>query len=369
MAVGHQAKALAKSSRYASAHAIVADPFAAPTEFTNDIAALVAQWKADIVLPVTEQSNLALLPQRERVAPAIVAAGSYAAFQRVSDKELVLATAARLGMHVPRQVLAPTRAAAQRLDSDAALAFPVVIKPARSVVGGDHFKVLHARDVDEYRERLASLPDHAFPLLVQQRIVGRGQGIFLLVWGGELVASFAHRRLREMPPSGGASVLSESIPADAELLRLSRALLEELGWQGVAMVEFKVETATGRAFIMEINGRFWGTTQLAIDAGVDFPALLVSATVGAALPAAPNYRAGLQLRQWWGDVDYLIARLRHSPARLSLPPDAPGRRRVLGEFLSWRSNRSLDAFRLYDPWPFLRDSAEWLRGKLRRGET
>jgi predicted ATP-grasp superfamily ATP-dependent carboligase len=369
MAVGHKATALAKSSRYALAHEMVANPFTEPAQFTNDIALLVGRWRADVVLPVAEQSHLALLPQRERLAPAIVAAGSYDAFRHVSDKDLVLATAARLGIHVPRQVLVPDRDAARRSEDDAALAFPVVLKPARSVVGGNHFSVLHARDLAEYRERLASLPDHAFPLLVQQRIVGRGQGVFLLVWGGELVASFAHRRLREMPPSGGASVLSESIPADPELVRLSRALLDELGWDGVAMVEYKVETATGRAFIMEINGRFWGTTQLAIDAGVDFPALLVAAALGDTLPAAPAYRDGVRLRQWWGDVDHLITRLRHSPTKLSLPADAPSNRRVLGEFLRWRSNSSLDAFRLDDPRPFLRDTATWLRGRLLRGDA
>jgi predicted ATP-grasp superfamily ATP-dependent carboligase len=367
MAVGHKAQALAKASRFACAHEMVANPFSEPGQFTNDIAALVTRWNADVVLPVAEQSHLALLPHRERLAPAIVAAGSFEAFRRVSDKDLVLATAATLGIHVPRQVLVPDPDRARRLETDGALEFPVVIKPARSVVGGNHFSVLHARDVTEFRARLASLPDHAFPLLVQQRIVGRGQGIFLLVWSGELVASFAHRRLREMPPSGGASVLSESIHADAELVRLSRALLDELGWQGVAMVEFKVETATGRAFLMEINGRFWGTTQLSIDAGVDFPALLVAATCGDALQAPATYREGVRLRQWWGDVDYLITRLRHSPTKLSLPQDAPSNRRVLSEFLRWNTASRFDAFRLDDPKPFLRDSVAWIRGRLGRG--
>ncbi|MEO8623419.1 MAG: ATP-grasp domain-containing protein [bacterium] len=369
MAVGHKEKALAKASRYASAREMVANPFTEPARFTDDIVALVARWNADVVLPVAEQSHLALLPHRERLAPAVVAAGSVDAFHRVSDKDLVLATAARLGIHVPGQVHVPDRDAARRLEHEAVLEFPVVIKPARSVVGGNHFSVLHARDASEFRERIASLPDHAFPLLVQQRIVGRGQGIFLLVWNGDLVASFAHRRLREMPPSGGASVLSESIRADSELVRLSRALLDELGWQGVAMVEFKVETATGRAFLMEINGRFWGTTQLSIDAGVDFPALLVAAASGDVLQSPPSYREGVRLRQWWGDVDYLITRLRHSATKLSLPQDAPSNRRVLSEFLRWSAASRFDAFRLDDPMPFLRDSSAWLRGRLKRGNT
>lgn len=366
--VGHKARALAKASRYASAHEMVANPFTEPARFTDDLVALAERWNTEVVVLVAEQSHLALLPSRHRISPAVVAAGSLDAFHRVSDKELVLATASRLGMHVPRQVHVADRDAATRPGHVEALEFPVVVKPARSVAGGSHFSVLHARDASEYRMRLASLPDHAFPLLVQQRIVGRGQGIFVLVWDGRLVASFAHRRLREMPASGGASVLSESVHADAELVRESCQLLDALGWNGVAMVEFKVETSTGRAFLMEINGRFWGTTQLAIDAGVDFPALLVSAALGHTVSAPPEYRSGVRLRQWWGDVDHLITRLRHAPEKLSLPPDAPGNLRVVRDFLSWQPGSRLDAFRLDDPLPFLRDSASWLRTRLRRSE-
>ena len=40
------------------------------------------------------------------------------------------------------------------------------------------------------------------------------------------------------------------------------------------MVEFKLDARDGVAKLMEINGRFWGSLQLAVDAGVDFPAIL-----------------------------------------------------------------------------------------------
>ena len=55
-----------------------------------------------------------------------------------------------------------------------------------------------------------------------------------------------------------------------EKQRLKQELLDELNWHGVAMVEFKV-TEDGTPYLMEINTRFWGSLQLAIDAGVDFP--------------------------------------------------------------------------------------------------
>src|SRR5678815_1154177 len=91
---------------------------------------------------------------------------------------------------------------------------------------------------------------------------------------------FAHRRIREKPPSGGVSVLSESVAADPETVRKSLALLSALDWNGTAMVEYKQDRVTGQRYLMEINGRFWGSLQLAIDAGVDFPALLVAAALG-----------------------------------------------------------------------------------------
>ena len=51
-----------------------------------------------------------------------------------------------------------------------------------------------------------------------------------------------------------------------EWIQQAERLLKSVNWSGVAMVEFKVDEATGRPYLMEINGRFWGPLQLAIDA-------------------------------------------------------------------------------------------------------
>ena len=82
-------------------------------------------------------------------------------------------------------------------------------------------------------------------------------------------AVFAHRRLREKPPSGGVSVYRESVAPDPSLVARAAALLAGLGWRGVAMVEMKTDARTGTPYLMEVNGRFWGSLQLAVDAGVD----------------------------------------------------------------------------------------------------
>ena len=74
-------------------------------------------------------------------------------------------------------------------------------------------------------------------------------------------------------------VLGEFYPAqvrraDVVLLNkidlASEQLLGDLAFHGVAMVEFR-RTPDGRAALMEVNPRLWGSLQLAIDAStIDF---------------------------------------------------------------------------------------------------
>jgi predicted ATP-grasp superfamily ATP-dependent carboligase len=263
---------------------------------------------------------------------------------------------------VPRQLELASRDAVPN-EIDPAL-FPGVLKPAHSVQAGALFRVMYADDAGAARRTLAELPPSAFPLLVQQRIVGRGTGIFVLVWNGRLVAAFAHRRLREQPPSGGASVYCESIAMDDDLLTRSLALLNAFQWQGVAMVEYKREHATGVPYIMEVNARFWGSLQLAVDAGVDFPVLLARAALGEPTGERPRYREGLRLRSWWADVDHLLVRMRHSPERLALPADAPSRWKVLSDFLRWRRVDRMETFRADDAAPFLVDTRQWIASRV-----
>jgi hypothetical protein len=135
------------------------------------------------------------------------------------------------------------------------------------------------------------------------------------------------------------------------------------------MVEFKEDVRTGMPYLMEINGRFWGSLQLAIDAGVDFPLLLQhafgSASSARALPKTPpDYKVGVQSRWLLGDLDHLIALVK----RPSLASDAglsPGRLRALGRFLRPCGRRSkFEVARASDLRPFLREVGDWIANVL-----
>ena len=316
------------------------------------------RWKPDVVLPVTDPALRALLPVREALIGTIPF-GAAEVVRRTADKPEVLRLAATLGLHVPHQIelSGPEGAGISTL---AGLCWPLVVKPGSSVTDGPDgpikLGVSWAHDIEGLRATLRALPAAAFPVLLQERIEGPGTGVFLLRWGGRTIAEFAHERIREKPPSGGVSVCCVSVSPDRELVADAESLLAALEWQGPAMVEFKRDAKTGVAYLMEINGRFWGSLQLAVDAGVDFPRLLVDAALGRPASIRPIGHPGVRLRWWWGEVDHLIARIRRRDEGA-----VPGTRlQALRTFLWPGAGTRNEVFRWSDPMPALRETADWL---------
>ncbi len=193
-------------------------------------------------------------------------------------------------------------------------------------------------------------------LLLQQYVQGYGAGVFGLYDRGRPLCFFAHRRLRERPPSGGVSVLSESIEPPAEALECARRVLESRRWHGVAMVEFKVDTQ-GRCWLIEVNARFWGSLQLAVDSGADFPWFLYQLATGQAPQIPDRFALGRRLRWWLGDLDNLYAQLRH-------PAPGVGAWKLLEAAASfavpWVPRLRYELFRWNDPWPACRGLRQYL---------
>jgi predicted ATP-grasp superfamily ATP-dependent carboligase len=362
--VSTSGRSLAGASRWVRAEYPVPDPLDEPAAFGAAVLECVSQKSIDALIPVTEASLLVLLPLRPRFGDVLLPFANAETFERVSDKKAILQSASELGLFVPEQVSLADRDSAAALS----LTFPLVLKPYISVVREEgrnrKLGVVHVSSPAELEASLSALPDAAFPVLAQRRIVGPGTGIFLLIWDGRTHAVFGHRRIREKPPSGGVSAYRESIQVPPEWVDQAEKLLDRVGWRGVAMVEFKIDRDTGRPYLMEVNGRFWGSLQLAIDSGVDFPRLLLDVARDLDVGDAPPYRNGARLRWEWGDVDHLLARVRKSGAELHLPDDAPSRlSTVLHVMLPWRPGERWEVFRPTDPRPFFRESRLWFQRK------
>lgn len=246
---------------------------------------------ADVILPVSTNVVLACARNRERL-PARLPIPPLAAIRRANDKSTVLAAARKAGVPIPVSYAPESD---EELDEVVErLRLPAVVKlrddEGTTLEPGDRYR--RARTRDEVRRAWVELHRiRPFPV-IQERIDGDGYGVGVLAQEGRVLASFAHRRVREYPIAGGPSACCESV-RDPRLLGYAENVVRELGWTGVAMVEFKKDDDYR---LLEVNPRFWGALPLATACGVNFPDRLCRMALGEGVAAPPDVPAGVKLR-------------------------------------------------------------------------
>ncbi len=361
--VGAQGRrSLASVSRWCHDSFVYPDPVRDPQGFLDTLHNEIRQRNIDVLLPVSDITTIPVAEHQDEFKPCRIPMPDADTVKRAADKVEIMDLAARIGVPCPAGIAVDnTHEAVTRA---AEIGFPLVVKPGRSRVRADgrwlSTSVRYASDVAELKKILDDLHPAMFPVLLQERIQGPGVGLFLCCDHGRPVAAFCHQRLREKPPSGGVSVLRESIAVDERARDYAQRLLGELRWHGIAMVEFKRDARDGIPKLMEINGRFWGSLQLAIDAGVDFPALLIRMLDDKTMPAVSGYRTGVRSRWFWGDLDALLMLLMKRAERERLPPAQRGRLKAIVAFLKWQGpDCRFEVLRLDDIRPWLLESWRW----------
>jgi len=95
-------------------------------------------------------------------------------------------------------------------------------------------------------------------------------------------------------------------------------MLDALRWHGVAMVEFKRDEVTDRFWLLEINGRFWGSLPLALSAGIDFPYYLYQLASGTTPHPPSSYAEGVLARDAVAELKHFLKVMAHGKgARLA----------------------------------------------------
>ena len=105
-------------------------------------------------------------------------------------------------------------------------------------------------------------------MLFEQMFPGIGVGVSVLCNQGAILQAFEHHRVRELD---GAGYYRKSAPLDPGRLAAVTRLVAAAAYTGIAMFEFKVDPATGKWILLEVNARPWGSLPLPVALGIDFP--------------------------------------------------------------------------------------------------
>jgi len=275
--------------------------------FVEELTRRISQRAYDMLIPATDAA-LAILSYYSAALRELlhVACPPPNVVERVLNKSLTLEFAQAAGIRMPETYHVSGLSELDALSGQ--IRFPVVAKPAHKS-GETDFKVRYYSNYELLRQAFAEDEQFCSTILLQEFAAGDGVGIEVLMHGGQPVAIFQHSRLKEVPASGGAAAVAVAEPLEPMLVDQALALLRALEWEGVAMVEFRYDRKQRRSALMEVNGRYWGTLALPLQAGVDFPWYEWQIAHGEKPAPPPPYSVGTRwrwtagyLRRWHGLV-------------------------------------------------------------------
>lgn len=341
-------------SRAIQKHVRLPDFRARRDDFIRELTALIQTEGIDMIMPTGDGAMAAVAQHYETLANlAHVGSPSPAVMERVLNKDLTLAAAQKCGIPIAAsRLIEDPSEIATRIEG---LQYPLIAKPTVRD-GKNSYRIKYFITAKDLFNSIAKDDEWLRGALLQEYVPGVGKGIGVLMHKGAPMAMFQHRRVKEFPYTGGVSVTAEAEKIDPVLGDLAVALLREIEWQGIAMVEYRYNPADNRFVFMEINGRYWGSLFLAARAGIDFPYYEWQLAHGEQPNIPKTYAAGSRARWLAGDISRLHSILDQSH-RSEIDPVSRGKE--IMRFVTDFGFRTRDAvFSFNDPMPGIQELRE-----------
>jgi predicted ATP-grasp superfamily ATP-dependent carboligase len=284
-------------SRYCRQRLFYPHPSDGMDPFLRVLRKVVEKGRYSVLLPMSEFTLWPILKHRSLFDPFVkIPCPDYDTACVFRDKLKTMQIADNLGIAVAK-TYAPSDIHELRTISKK-IQYPCVFKLRR---GAGAVGLKFPESAYSLRRCYESLPapesyvfDYGSPL-VQEFIPGAIHDVCALFNRGEPRAVLSQKRLVMYPETGGGGIYNITTD-ERELKQKAVKLLRALNWHGPAQVEFKWDKGTGRAVLMEVNGRFWGTLDLSIQAGIHFPLLTCQMAVNGDVESVYRYKVGMKYR-------------------------------------------------------------------------
>ena len=336
--------------------------------FVEAVLEFARQNAIDLIIPVTDWTVMPLSKHREQFQGwSRLALGPHAALELAADKFQTVCMARELRIPVPETTLVSSVEDLRRTAIE--LGYPAVVKDRfsvrwkanRAVMGS----VSYAYSKEDLQQKVELRLKEAADVLIQEFVQGGGIGFSCLAAEENICLPFMWSRVREIDPRGSGSSAQQSIPMMAEVHEASSALVRRAGLQGICMVEFKRPHNGAPLVLMEINARPWGSLQLPISCGIDYPLLWLDwLLTGKLPPSAIDYKNGVTCRRLVSELTHLEHAFHGTPSGWPVP--YPGFFRTLLKLsVPWYPGMRYADVWFSDPRPGFAGLAHWFRGHLK----
>lgn len=333
-----RAHAMSFHSRHAATSALYTSPYTDEARFVDDLARIIERERVDVLIPVLEETYM-VARNRERLGGlAGLCMAEYRDMVGLHDKGALRELAARCDVPMPDTLpLSDIATTPELADS---LTFPVVVKPRQ---GGGGWAVEEVGTAARLREVAQERAAACSGCLVQRKMEGATVCVAMLYDSGRLLAKDTYLTLETYPWPYGQATLRESVSCP-EAEKGLKALLDALGWTGVCEADFIVDAASGRAYLIDVNPRFWGSLVQSLACGVDFPYYYYKLAKGERDFEVREGTPGVVTRWLGGDLMRFGARFMAAGSKVGFLSETAR---------SHRRATAFDDFDLSDPLPML----------------
>lgn len=293
-------------SKYVSNFYYYPDPKTREDDFTSWLLKHVKAHDYDMIFPLNDHIfNVCTKHQDELRRYTNLVVNDFGTFEMARDKRLTLKYAKKMGLPIPHTWFPDTEEDIQKILQKNP-PFPLLLKPSKSS-GSRGLKIIRRKE--ELLQDFISLRDEYGDMLLQDFIPGHEILDVPMIFNtkGEHRGSLVNNRIRMFPKEAGPNIAGHAI-INEPLRQNSVELMKAINWKGVALAEFKMDPRDNTPKLMEINPRFWGTTQLGISSGIDWPRMLFQIAVEGDCQEVNTYRTDILMR-WLipGELLYLLS--------------------------------------------------------------
>jgi glutathione synthase/RimK-type ligase-like ATP-grasp enzyme len=243
---------------------------------------LCTRHAIDVVVPIDMDASAFLGAAKARVVgPRYIPFSSPEVLKRLGDKTSCAELAQRAGVEVPNGFVLTALAQLESAFFRAAV-YPVIVKPPR-LEGGRG--VVHVETREELDRHLLSGSGYAaLPLIIQEYVEGNDIDVDLIADHGKVVFQIA----REQRAAGSAKFFH-----DRSLEIAAEAVVRASKYTGIANLDFRRDSKTGKYKFIEFNPRAWDNIWWTAFGGANFIALAVELALNGSVstpPSPPEFR-------------------------------------------------------------------------------
>ena len=270
-------------------------------EFIVKLENIIIKNMIDVVLPTGTYYTMVVSEYKNRLARlSVVPFENFGKMNYLHDKYNSMEICKTLDIPTPKTILIENRHSLEKLANE--IKYPAVLK-ARKGAGNDGvWKVRNAEELQQiYRKNFVdyvsnniNAKDRSKPI-IQEFIPGELHDVTSFSINGEPKAVLSQVRQMSSPLWGGSGIINRTTD-NPDIKTIAVEIIKKFKWNGILEFDFKIDSRDGKAKLIEINPKIWGTTWLTVQAGFNMPLYLVKNALGEPYEIPSQYQIGLCAR-------------------------------------------------------------------------